>query len=356
MSRFLTLSGLDAYVPGEQPKDCKYVKLNTNESPYPPSDEVLSAVSEESAKLNLYSDPDCLELRNCIAEQYGVNSENVISANGSDEILSFAFQAFGGRGAVFPDITYGFYPVFSRLYGIKYEEKPLKADFSVDINDYKNAGRMVVIANPNAPTGLALSVSEIEEIAAENKNSVVVIDEAYVDFGAKSAVLLTKKYDNLLVTMTFSKSRSLAGARVGFAIGSGELIADLNAVRCSTNPYNVNRMSLAAAAAAIKSQKYYDENAAKIIKTREYTAEKLKGMGFYLTDSKANFVFAKHGTFGGELLYKKLKENGVLVRHFDKPKICDFLRITVGTKEQMNCFLTKLEEIIKTEVQSNENC
>lgn len=356
MSRFLTLDGLDAYVPGEQPKDAQYIKLNTNESPYPPSDEVSAAVADEVKKLNLYSDPDCLELRSCIAEQYRVNPENVITANGSDEILSFAFQAFGGRGAVFPDITYGFYPVFSKLYGVKYEEKPLKSDFSIDTNDFKNVQRMVVIANPNAPTGLALSLEEIEEIAKSNKNSVVVIDEAYVDFGAESAVPLTKKYDNLLITMTFSKSRSLAGARVGFAIGSGGLIADLNTVRCSTNPYNVNRMSLAAAAAAVRTQSYYDENAAKIIETRKFTAEALKGMGFYLTDSKANFLFAKHGFLGGELLYKKLKESGVLVRHFDKPRICDFLRITIGTPEQMNCFLTRLEEIIKTETKNYENC
>lgn len=349
MSRFLTLSGLDAYVPGEQPKNYEYIKLNTNESPYPPSPEVLSAIADESKKLNLYSDPDCFELRRTLAEQYGVEDNNVIVANGSDEILSFAFQAFGGRGAIFPDITYGFYPVFSKLYGISYEEKPLKSDFSLDISDYKNTGKMVVIANPNAPTGIALSVSEIEEIVASNKNSVVVIDEAYVDFGADSAVPLTKKYDNLVVTMTFSKSRSLAGARVGYAIGDPDLISDLNTVRCSTNPYNVNRMSLAAAKAALLSQEYYDKNAKEIIKTREYTADKLCELGFCVTDSKANFLFAKHEKISGERLYKLLKESGVLVRHFGNPKITDYLRITIGTKEQTDKLIYEAKKIIEAE-------
>ncbi len=351
MSRFLTLSGLDAYVPGEQPKNYEYIKLNTNESPYPPSPEVLSAIADESKKLNLYSDPDCLELRKTLAEQYGVEDNNVIVANGSDEILSFAFQAFGGKGAIFPDITYGFYPVFSKLYGISYEEKPLKSDFSLDISDYENTGKMVVIANPNAPTGIALSVSEIEEIVASNKNSVVVIDEAYVDFGADSATLLTKKYDNLVVTMTFSKSRSLAGARVGYAIGDSELISDLNTVRCSTNPYNVNRMSLAAAKAALLSQEYYDKNAQEIIKTRGYTEDKLCELGFRVTDSKANFLFAKHEKISGERLYKQLKESGVLVRHFGNPKITDYLRITIGTKEQMDILIHKAKKIIEAEKQ-----
>lgn len=350
MSRFLTNLGIDAYVPGEQPKNTGFIKLNTNESPYPPPQSVILSVSAAAEKLELYSDPDCLNLRLALARHYGVTEDNVIVANGSDEVLSFAFQAFGGRGAVFPDITYGFYPVFAKLYGTDFEEKPLNADFSVNINDYKNSDRMIVIANPNAPTGLAMPLAKVEEILMTNTGSVVVIDEAYVDFGGESAVYLTEKYDNLLVVMTFSKSRSLAGGRVGYAIGNRELIADLNAVRCSTNPYNVNRMSLAAAEAALSAHEYFEKNVREIIKTRAYTAGKLRELGFSVTDSKANFLFAKHGKTDGAKLYEMLKKQKILVRHFGNKKISDYIRITIGTKEQMDKFIRAVSKIIKSEV------
>ena len=241
MSRFLNsfYSSLDVYTPGEQPKDMQYIKLNTNESPYPPSKGVADAISEcEIEKLRLYSDPECADLRDAIADLYGVKRKNVFVSNGSDDILNFSFMAFAGREgrAVFPDITYGFYKVFSELHGVKYETKALKDDFTVDPEDYKNTGCLTVIANPNAPTGKYLGLDVIEDILNSNKDSVLLVDEAYIDFGGKSAVPLTGKYENLLVVGTFSKSRSLAGARLGFAIANEELIADLDRIKYSTNP------------------------------------------------------------------------------------------------------------------------
>ena len=258
MSRFFTqrLAKLTPYTPGEQPRDMQYIKLNTNESPFPPSPAVIEAAKAEAGRLQLYSDPTCRELTDKLASLYGVAPAQVILTNGSDEVLNFAFMAFADEDhpLVFPAITYGFYPVFAELNRIPYEEIPLKEDFSVDYRDYLNlGGKTIVIANPNAPTGLCLTLAEIEEIVRTNPDGVVVIDEAYVDFGAESAVTLTDKYDNLLVTQTFSKSRSLAGARLGFGIGNKALIADLHTVRYSTNPYNVNRMTAAAGYAALCS-------------------------------------------------------------------------------------------------------
>ncbi|MBO5091252.1 MAG: histidinol-phosphate transaminase [Clostridia bacterium] len=351
MSRFFSerYSNLIPYTPGEQPKNMEYIKLNTNESPYPPSQNVYEAVKKEAEKLHLYSDPQASVITEKIAKRYGVDKSQVLVTNGSDEVLNFAFMAFGSdkKEMLFPNITYGFYTVFAELNGLRYREVPLKDDFTIDVNDYIGKDTMIVIANPNAPTGIALTLDEIEKIVKSNKNSVVVIDEAYVDFGAQSAVSLVDKYDNLLVTMTFSKSRSMAGGRIGFGIGSREIINDLNTIKYSTNPYNVNRISQVAGACAIDSDEYYMANCKEIIKTREYTKKSLEELGFLVLDSRANFLFAKSDKISGKDLYLKLKENGVLVRHFDKEIIKDFNRITIGTKEQMDIFLRETKRILE---------
>lgn len=335
------------YVPGEQPRDKKYIKLNTNESPYPPSPAVAKAVVREARDLNLYPDPRCTELCECLAGLYGVSKENIFVTNGSDDILNFAFMAFcgGGKKAVFPEITYGFYRVLADLHGISYEAVPMRDNLSIDYRDYLNKDGLTVIANPNAPTGLALPVSEIEEIVKSNRDNVVLIDEAYIDFGWESCYPLINKYDNLIVVTTFSKSRSMAGARLGFAIGSRELICDLDKIKYSTNPYNVNRMTMAAGVAAVRDNGYYMENCRKIIKTREYVTGELEKTGFYVLPSKANFVFARHKRLTGEFLYSELKKRGILVRHFDSEKIKDYIRITIGTKEDMDALLAILKEM-----------
>lgn len=351
MSRYLSrrLESLREYVPGEQPQDKTYIKLNTNESPYPPSPAVFARLNDaETAALKLYPDPDGAALRGRLASLYGVAAENVLLSNGSDEALSFAFMAFcdAERGAAFPDISYGFYKVFAQLYGIPYRQIPLRADFTVDTAAYPHTMGMIVLANPNAPTGIALPLSAIETLVRENPDSVVLIDEAYVDFGGESAVPLTKKYSNLLVVQTFSKSRSMAGARLGYAIGDASLIADLNRVRCSVNPYNVNRLTLAAGEAALDSQPYYDENCRRIIETREKTAAALAQLGFTMTDSRANFLFAETKRMDGASLYRRLKERGILVRHFDAERIGNHLRITVGSPEEMQALTDTLGEIL----------
>lgn len=351
MSTFFSaqLKNLAPYTPGEQPQDQQYVKLNTNESPYPPSAGVIAALNDkEAADLRLYSDPECKELKKALAGYYGVEPENIYVGNGSDEALNFAFLSYAtdGRGVAFADITYGFYPVFADLYHIPVQIVPLKPDFSIDPKDYYGLNKTIVIANPNAPTGLALSRDEMEGIIKANPDSVVVVDEAYVDFGAESCVELTKTYPNLLVVQTYSKSRSMAGARLGYAIGNAELIRDLETVKFSTNPYNVNRLTLRAGVQAIAEQDYYTENCKKIMATRAYTKEKLEALGFTVLESRSNFLFAmKPGTDGGAI-YRGLKERGVLVRHFDKDPIRDYNRITIGTPEQMDIFLKKLEELL----------
>lgn len=351
MSRFFTdrLSNLTPYTPGEQPKDMQYIKLNTNESPFPPSKAVSDAVFAESQKLQLYSDPECINVRRELARVYGVDINQVIVTNGSDEVLNFAFMAFADEKSplVFPDITYGFYPVFAELNRIPYTETPLKDDFTIDVNDYIGVNKTVVIANPNAPTGIALTLQDIEKIVSSNPKNVVIIDEAYVDFGAESAITLIDKYDNLLVVQTFSKSRSMAGARLGFAIGNQKLIADLNTIRYSTNPYNVNRMTDAAGAAALGDNNYYMENCNSIIKNREWTVAALEELGFEVLPSKANFVFAKNDKIDGEKLYLELKNRGILIRHFTKEIICQYNRITIGTIEQMKKLIDTISLILE---------
>ena len=349
MSRFLNdrLQKIESYTPGEQPQDKKYIKLNTNESPYPPSEGVIKAITEAEIKdLRLYCDPECKKLKNALAECYNTEPENIFLSNGSDDILNFSFMAYGQRGAAFPDITYGFYSVFAELYGIETEIIPLKEDFTIDIGRFCGQNKLVVIANPNAPTGIELSLDEIEKIVISNPDSIVLIDEAYVDFGGTSCAELTKKYKNLLCVGTFSKSRSMAGARLGFAIASKEIIADLEKIKYSTNPYNINRLTQVAGVKAIEENDYYMDNCKKICDTREYTVKELKALGFEVLPSKANFVFAKSDKISGEKLYFKLKENGVLVRHFTAERIKDFNRITIGSREEMEMFIKTVKEIL----------
>lgn len=350
MSRFFTekYASLTPYTPGEQPRDMQYVKLNTNESPFPPSPGVAAAVAAEAERLQLYSDPENMALREKLAQVYGVSPRQIIVTNGSDEVLNFAFMAFGSEKApmAFPDITYGFYPVFAELNHIPYTQIPLREDFSIDPRDYMGIGKTIVIANPNAPTGLCLSLGDIEAIVRSNPDNVVIVDEAYVDFGAESAVKLVDKYDNLLVAQTFSKSRSMAGARLGFGIGNPQLIADLNTIKYSTNPYNVNRMTEFAGVAALEENSYYMENAQTIIRNRQWTAQQLRALGFTVLDSKANFLFAKSDRIPGGELYRGLKQRGVLVRHFAKAPIDPFVRITVGTMAQMEILITKIQEML----------
>lgn len=349
MSNFLDskYSSLVPYTPGEQPKDMQYIKLNTNESPFAPSKKAQEMAAAAAKRLQLYSDPECRDLVKTAAEYFGVEADEIIFTNGSDEVLNFAFMAFCEQGAIFPNITYGFYSVFAELNGVKYTEAPLMDDFSVNVSDYIGVNKAVFLANPNAPTGIALSVEDIEKIVKSNPNNVVIIDEAYVDFGAKSVVPLIKKYDNLLVTQTFSKSRSLAGGRLGFGIGSKQLIRDLNTIKYSTNPYNVNSLTAAAGIGSLLDDDYIKENCNKIIENREYLVSELKKLDFTMTDSLANFIFAKHSTVSGKDIYLKLKEKGVLVRHFDKERLKDYTRITIGCREQLDVLIEKLKEILE---------
>ena len=350
MSRFFSdkYDKLTPYTPGEQPRDRQFVKLNTNESPYQPSPKAREYASKAAENLQLYCDIGCIALTARLAEMYGISAENILFTNGSDEALNFAFMAFcdASHPAVFPDITYGFYPVFADLNGVPYEELPLNDDFTVNVDAYCGAGKTVFLANPNAPTGIALPLSDVERIVGSNPDSVVVIDEAYVDFGAESAVSLIDKYPNLLVTQTFSKSRSLAGARLGMAIGDESLIRDLNTVKFSTNPYNVNTLTQAAGLGALEDDAYFRQNRAEIIRNRAYLTSELKKCGFITTDSSTNFVFAKHPDLDGERLYLALKERGVLIRHFTLDRIRDFNRITVGTRDQLDILLRNIKEIL----------
>ena len=339
MSRFFSekYAELEAYVPGEQPKDQQYIKLNTNENAFPPHPAIAQAAEKAALELHLYPDPECMELRKALAEKTGLSADELIMVNGSDDILNFAFMAFCDRHipAVFPDITYGFYSVFAQLNQVPYREIPLKEDLTVRVDDYLQAAGTIFIANPNAPTGIALSREQIEVILRANPYNIVVVDEAYVDFGAESCIPLIAEYDNLLVTQTFSKSRSMAGARLGFGAANPEIIRDLETIRYSTNPYNIDRMTLAAGTACLEHDEYNRENCRKIIRTREKTRKAMEKLGFEATESKANFLFARHPEISGEELYRKLKERGILIRHFSAERIRDYNRISIGTDEQM---------------------
>ena len=353
MSRFFSrnFAALTPYTPGEQPQDKQYVKLNTNESPFPPSVKAQQAAAEAAASLQLYPDPTCRAIREKLAALYGLTADEVVVTNGSDEVLNFAFMAFCDNGAIFPDITYGFYRVFADLYRIPCEEIPLKADFTIDIADYKGRKETVFIANPNAPTGIPLTVAEIEEIVTSNPDRVVVVDEAYVDFGGESCAPLVRKYDNLLVTGTFSKSRSMAGARLGFGFACPALIQDLETLRYSTNPYNINRLTMAAGLGQLADEEETRRNCQAIVENREYTVAELKKIGFSVLPSAANFVFATTDKIGGKELYLRLKDKGILVRHFDKPRLKEYNRITIGSREQMEALLTAVKEILEDDFQ-----
>ncbi len=352
MSRFLDrrYRNLTPYVPGEQPRNPGYVKLNTNESPFPPSPRVLQALSgEEAQRLNLYPDPEAWAVRRAVAELYGLAENQVMMTNGSDEALAFCFLAFCGaeKGVAYPSVSYGFYPVYARLCSLDALEIPLGEDFTICPEAYSALGRTVVIANPNAPTGLSLSRDEIEEIVRKNPDSVVVVDEAYVDFGGESAVPLIGRYDNLVVVQTCSKSRNLAGMRLGFALGDAALIADLNAVRCSFNPYNLSRPACLAGEAAIRDAAYFRTCTDRIIRTREAFSAALREIGFSVLPSAANFVFAAPPGIGGEDYYKALRSRGVLIRYFDRPGLREYVRITIGSDAQMRLLLEKTTEILE---------
>ncbi|MBQ4119867.1 MAG: histidinol-phosphate transaminase [Clostridia bacterium] len=352
MSKFLSnlYSALEPYTPGEQPKDKAYIKLNTNESPFSPSPNVEKAISSEVINdLNLYPDPEVSLLRDALAENFGVNRENIFVGNGSDDVIAFSIMAFCGRGGSLacPDITYGFYPVYAKLFGVNLTEVPLRDDFSVKVEDYKSFNCPVIIANPNAPTGLMLSLEEVEALVNQNPDRLVIMDEAYMDFGKASAAELTKKYNNLMVIQTFSKSRSLAGLRVGFAVANAEIIRDLETMRFSFNPYNINSLTMRAATAAIKDSAYYDNCINKIIDNREYSKAELTKMGFKVLNSKSNFIFASHPEYSAKALYEELKNRGILVRYFSKERIKDFVRITVGSKEQMQAVMNEIKDILK---------
>lgn len=348
MSKFLNskLLQLIPYAPGEQPQQQEYIKLNTNELPFPPSPQVLAVVQKQLELLNRYPDPSSARLHKALARHFCVEEKNIFTGNGSDEILAFAFQALCPNGAAFADITYGFYPVYCQLYGIEQQLVPLEEDFGVRVESYAGIDKTVILANPNAPTGLALAQRQVEELLCQNEDRLVVVDEAYVDFGAETSVPLVKKYGNLLVVGTFSKSRALAGGRLGYAVAGEELIDDLNRIKYSFNPYNLNRMTQAAAIAAVEDEEYFEETRREIVAVREDTRQKLQNLGFECADSLTNFLFVRHKTYTAEDLYTELKQRGVLVRWFDKPRIANYLRITVGTRQEMNRLIEKIQDIL----------
>ena len=349
----------EPYTPGEQLNDREYIKLNTNESPFPPGEEVLKAVTKETQeKLRLYPSPNQDELNEALAEKFrdinpGLKKENFFVSNGSDDIINFAFMAFCDeeKPVIYPNISYGFYKVFSQFHGLKGIEIPLKDDFTIDPTGYYESGNagLIVFANPNAPTGLSMTLDEIENIVQRNTDKVVLVDEAYVDFGGETAIPLLEKYKNVIISRTFSKSASLAGARLGFAIGDEDLISDLEIIKYSTNPYNVNRMTELAGLAVLRENDYYINNINKIIETRKKTKVGLEELGFNVIESKANFLFVGMGSneITGEELYLRLKEKGILVRWFNKDIIKDYLRITIGTDENMEELIKCLKELLK---------
>ena len=352
MSRFISkeADALAPYTPGEQPQDQQYIKLNTNESPFPPSPKVMKALTRaEVLKLNLYSDPTCAALNAAIAKHFELQPENVLSGNGSDEVLAFAFRAFcgEGKGVAFADITYGFYKSQVALFGLEATRIPLREDFTLNVDDYMDFPGTIVIANPNAPTGIAVPRADIQRLLEADPDRVVIVDEAYVDFGAESCVPMIFRYDNLLVVQTMSKSRSLAGGRVGYALGSPALIEALNRVKYSFHPYNVNRLSMLAGAAAVEDDTYFQKCTAAVAGNREWTRKELEALGFTVLPSSANFLFAKSDSIPGGELYRRLKENGILVRWFDADRIRDYVRITIGSLEQMVALVDQLDQMMQ---------
>ena len=345
-----TLKGIEPYVPGEQPGDKKYIKLNTNENPYPPSPRVIEKIREAAdGRIRLYPDPEFEELRNTLAEYHNLDKSQVYAGNGSDELLAFSFLAFfnpGGPPVLFPDITYSFYPVYSNLFRINCRPIPLDESFNIPEEQFRVENGGIIFPNPNAPTGKYLPVELIDKILRQNRQSVVIVDEAYIDFGGESAARYIGEHPNLLIVRTLSKSHSLAGMRVGYVLGHKELIEGMARIKNSVNSYTLDRIALAAAVEAIKDTAYFQETRRKIINTRERVSAKLKEMGFNVVDSKANFVFAAHPLVPACDIFRKLREEGILVRHFNKPRIDNYLRVSIGTDEEMDCFLKEAGRIV----------
>ena len=337
------------YVPGEQPREGKFIKLNTNECPYPPSPRVVEAIRQAAGdELRLYPDPECLALRRAIAKREGLKPEQVFCSNGSDEVLAFAFQAFFDpeREIVFPRITYSFYPVYTDYFGLRCRRVPMNPDFSDPVDELCGSNGGVVLCNPNAPTGIAVGLDVVEKLLRANPDVAVIVDEAYVDFGARSAVPLIDTYPNLLVVQTASKSRALAGLRVGWAMGQENLISGLRCVRDSINSYTVDRVAQAGARAAIEDEDYFQSIRRRVMDTRERTAKVLKQMGFIVLPSQANFLFLSHPSHGGKELLDALRERGILVRWWSDPPIENWLRVTIGTDEEMEEFARGMREIV----------
>ncbi len=337
------------YTPGDQPSDPDQIKLNTNESPFPPSPAVTEACAAFSAEdFRRYPDPAHRELNRILAKAYGVEEDQVFTGVGSDDVLSLCFLTFfhSEEPILFPDITYSFYEVWAGVYGVPYETVPLTDDLRIRIADYKKENGGILLANPNAPTGIALTLSEIEELVSANPDSVVICDEAYVDFGTQSALPLVEKYENLLIVQTFSKSRALAGLRVGFAIGSKDLIRALNDVKYSINSYTLNKPAQILAKAAIEDEEYYRDLQSKIVAIREETKGRLMALGFEMTDSGANFLFVSHPRRPAKELFEELRKRHIYVRWFDRDRIRDYLRITIGTGKQMDQLICALEELL----------
>lgn len=339
----------DPYVPGEQINQPDILKLNTNENPYPPSPKVAKAIHMEvDRKLHLYPSPTAVQLKEEIAAYYNLSTNNVFVGNGSDEVLAFSFMAFFEPGKLirFPAVSYSFYPVYAKLFNISYEEVALNRDFTIPVEAFFQSDGGVIFPNPNAPTSIYLDLNEVEEIVENNPNQIVIVDEAYIDFAPESAVSLVHRYDNLLVVQTMSKSRSLAGLRVGFALGNPNLIAALVRIKDSFNSYTLDRLAIAGAQAAMKDVGYFKDTVEKITGTREWITVELKKRGFHVLPSQTNFVFASHYNHTAEDLYTTLKNNGIIVRHFNKPIINNYLRITIGTDEDMAYFMRKLDELL----------
>ena len=352
MSKFLLSKfwDLEPYVPGEQPQDRRYVKLNTNESPYPPSPRVMDAITRDAVeRLNLYPDPLSRTLRETIAAEYGLKPENVFVGNGSDEVLGFSFMAYAdaSRGATFPEVSYGFYRVYAQLYGMKPVWVPLNEDFTLPVEKFIAQRHMVAFANPNAPTSLALSLKDVERIVAGNPTSVVLVDEAYVDFAPESCVPLLARYDNLLIVRTFSKSRSLAGGRLGYALASPAIIDDLSRLKNSLHPYNINGVTMLAGIEAMRDRAYFEDCVRNIKAQREESTRELRAMGFTVLDSAANFLFASPPGMDGKTYYQKLKEHGVLVRYLSQPTLTRFVRVSVGSADEMRFFMNATQAVLK---------
>lgn len=339
------------YVPGEQPKQSNIIKLNTNENPYPPAPGVQKVLGEfQAEELRLYPDPEIGDLVDAIAEEKGLDRNQVFVGVGSDDVLAMAFLTFFGsdKPILFPDITYSFYDVWAELFRIPYQVQPLAEDFSILASDYHKKNGGIVIPNPNAPTGVEEPEGRLEEIIGANPDSVVIIDEAYVDFGARSVLPLIDKYDNLLVVQTFSKSRSLAGSRIGFAMGNPKLISYLNDCKYSFNSYTMDRITILLGKAAVEDREYFETQVKRIVDTREWTKKQLRELGFTMPDSKANFVFASHERVEARIIFEELKQRGIYVRYFNKPRIDNCLRITIGTDEEMGALMAALKDILET--------